>query len=401
MAGLIKRRDKYYARIRKWNGVKEDEIQIPLQTKFKAVALELLKDQNCGVNKYEADIKSGVIGSDKESLKKLFPWLNEVGTSTIVQMTVSDAVEEYLHFRRVALSNRTKTIKRTQQVLNNLIESVGATCPVKGLKASHIQEFMESCKNRLTETGVHIQMTRVSCFIDWLYDDKRKELGLSLDDKPKVYKGKLPKKKPSYLSETEFADVMQLSWLSQFHKDVFTFYRATGCRLREPFYGKLEVHGEDDWWLVVSSDKSKTGVPRQIKLTYQQMCFVKDMVGRKNPNCTIEHHTNGSNKNGNFSKIFKKAVREIGKGDLKFHNLRDTFAVMRYLETRDIYQVSKELGHSSVKVTEKYLTHELTKIKPDFPSLDWDNRSRKQAKNGDVDTDYVDTKPMEVEVVSR
>ena len=119
------------------------------------------------------------------------------------------------------------------------------------------------------------------------------------------------------------------------------------------------------------------------------------MVGRRSPRCTIKNHTNA------ISKIFKQAVRDIGRPELKFHNLRDTFALMRYLETRDIYQVSKELGHSSVKVTEKYLTHELTKIKPDFPSLDWDNRSRKQAKNGDVDTDYVDTKPMEVEVASR
>ncbi len=401
MAGLIKRRDKYYARIRKWNGIKEDEIQIPLRTTFKAVALELLKDQRYGVNKFEADIKSGVIGSDMASLKKLFPWLNEAGTSTIVQMTVSEAVEEYLHFRKVALSNRPSTIKRTQQVLNNLIESVCANRPVKGLKASHIQKFMESCKNRLTETGVHIQMTRVSCFIDWLYDDKRKELGLSLDDKPKVYKGKLPKKKPSYLSETEFADVMQLPWLSQFHKDAFTFYRATGCRLREPFYGKLEVHGEDDWWLVVSSDISKSGVPRQIKLTYQQMCFVKDMVGRRSPNCTIEHHTHGRNKNGNFSKIFKKAVRDIGRPELKFHNLRDTFALMRYLETRDIYQVSKELGHSSVKVTEKYLTHQLSMLKADFPSLARDYNARKQAENDVRDTQIRDTAPSKKEFASR
>ena len=395
MAQLKKRKGKYYARIRWRDGLKENDIQVPLRTIFKAVALEHLKDQKYGINKYETDIKSGIIGSDKESLKKLFPWLNEDGTSTIVQMTLADAVEEYLHFRKVAVSNQPSTIKRTQQVLNNLIESVGATRPVKGLKASHIQKFMESCKNRLTETGVHIQMTRVSCFIDWLYDDKRKELGLSLDDKPKVYKGKLPKKKPSYLSETEFADVMQLSWLSQFHKDVFTFYRATGCRLSEPFNGKLQVHGDDDWWLVVEATASKSGIAREIKLTYQQMCFVKDMVGGRSPLCTIKNHTNA------ISKIFKQAVRDIGRPELKFHNLRDTFALMRYLETRDIYQVSKELGHSSVKVTEKYLTHELSMLKADFPSLARDYNARKQAENDERDTVVRDTEPSKKEFASR
>ena len=130
------------------------------------------------------------------------------------------------------------------------------------------------------------------------------------------------------------------------------------------------------------------------------MCFVKDMLGRRSPNCTIEHHTHGRNKNGNFSKIFKQAVRDIGRPELKFHNLRDTFALMRYLETRDIYQVSKELGHSSVKVTEKYLTHELSMLKADFPSLARDYNARKQAENDVRDTLIRDTEPSEVEVAS-
>ena len=42
---------------------------------------------------------------------------------------------------------------------------------------------------------------------------------------------------------------------------------------------------------------------------------------------------------------------------------------MRYLKTRDIYQVSKELGHTSVKVTEKYTKFRLRKLEQDFPNL--------------------------------
>ena len=62
-------------------------------------------------------------------------------------------------------------------------------------------------------------------------------------------------------------------------------------------------------------------------------------------------------------------MRKIGREKLHFHNLRDTFAVMRYLETRDIYQVSKELGHSSVKVTEKYARFNIRRLSQDFPTL--------------------------------
>ena len=74
---------------------------------------------------------------------------------------------------------------------------------------------------------------------------------------------------------------------------------------------------------------------------------------------------------------------------------------MRYLETRDIYQVSKELGHSSVKVTEKYTTHKLSMLNADFPSLARDYNGTKRAKNGDVDTDYVDTELFESEISPR
>ena len=72
---------------------------------------------------------------------------------------------------------------------------------------------------------------------------------------------------------------------------------------------------------------------------------------------------------GHYSKVFKKMIQKIGRGDLHFHNLRDTFAIMRYLETRDIYQVSKELGHTSVKITEKYALFSLRKLSQDFPLL--------------------------------
>ena len=74
---------------------------------------------------------------------------------------------------------------------------------------------------------------------------------------------------------------------------------------------------------------------------------------------------------------------------------------MRYLETRDIYQVSKELGHSSVKMTEKYTTHELSMLIADFPSLARDYNARKQAKNDERGTVVRDTEPSKKEFASR
>ena len=70
-----------------------------------------------------------------------------------------------------------------------------------------------------------------------------------------------------------------------------------------------------------------------------------------------------------YSKEFKKCVKALGFSEHKFHNLRDTYAVRRWIETGDIHLVSKEIGHSSVTMTQKYADFNLRRLMADFPSL--------------------------------
>ena len=50
--------------------------------------------------------------------------------------------------------------------------------------------------------------------------------------------------------------------------------------------------------------------------------------------------------------------------------LRHTFAVKKYLETRDLYEVCKRLNHNSIKTTqEKYAQFSWSRLEQDFPSL--------------------------------
>jgi len=68
--------------------------------------------------------------------------------------------------------------------------------------------------------------------------------------------------------------------------------------------------------------------------------------------------------------MFKKALIDIGADSSKhLHSIRHTFAVRRYLHTRDIYQVKQEMGHSSVTTTEIYAKFNLRRLEMDFPSL--------------------------------
>jgi len=88
-----------------------------------------------------------------------------------------------------------------------------------------------------------------------------------------------------------------------------------------------------------------------------------------------------------YSKEFKRICRLVGL-DNKFNDLRHTFAVRRYLMTRDIYQVMKEMGHSKVTTTQIYADFELSRLKYDFPTI---VNTSKKPKIGKWDTDSWDT----------
>lgn len=81
----------------------------------------------------------------------------------------------------------------------------------------------------------------------------------------------------------------------------------------------------------------KTGA-KILKITDQALCHFNEYD--YNPDY-ISHH-------------FKKEVRRLGIKNARFHDLRRTFGYNLILQGMPIYEVSKLLGHSSVKVTENH-----------------------------------------------
>ena len=77
MATLVKHRDQYLSRVRKWDGVKQVTTTIPLRASKKDIAVVRHKI----VCKNEADIKAGII--NKYQFKDYFAWLNDTGTSEL------------------------------------------------------------------------------------------------------------------------------------------------------------------------------------------------------------------------------------------------------------------------------------------------------------------------------
>ena len=169
------------------------------------------------------------------------------------------------------------------------------------------------------------------------------------------------------------------------YKRAWQLYYETGCRLSEPFMGKLDGN-----WLIVDVENSKTHIQREIYLSKELIDTLEEMQQRM----VIYLQCNKSKRDfiKRYSRVFKECCKMVGINDKHFHHIRHTYAVRRYLEVRDIYKVAKELGHSSVTTTEIYAKFNLSRLEQDFPGLT--NSGKKdvfKAKYGIRDTDFRDT----------
>ena len=356
MATLKNRRGLWYARVREGrNG--RNERQIPLKTKSKVVARERISE----VNKVEKDIKSGIHFD--------FPWMSNETTTKVKRFTLVDAYEKWLSFRE-SEGIRPSTIRRNRYTMKHFSNVVGKSLPLSSITTTTIDTYRNYCiQTNMKPNGININLRAVKTFLNWCH---KRDL---IKKCPYVDSVSMPKKMPLYMSDELFNKVLELDWLEDHYKNAFLFYRNTGLRLSEPFQG--ELHGN---WLLVGGDETKQQMDKELSLSMNNVQRLSDMIeyAEKSFKGTIDSFKS------NLSKTFLKALREIDGEETKFHFhcLRHTFAVRRYLHTRDIYQVKQEMGHSSVTTTEIYAKFNLRRLEMDFPSLVKSNNSRENRKMG-------------------
>ena len=159
-------------------------------------------------------------------------------------------------------------------------------------------------------------------------------------------------------------------------------YRNTGMRLTEPVLGELKGNT-----LAISAEYSKTRMERCILLNPEDVSVVYELQSRYNTWKNKVKIKKVKYFDDKYSKEFKRKCRVV-ELDNKFHDLRHTFAVRRYLMTRDIYQVMKEMGHSKVTTTQIYADFQISRLEFDFPSISY---TPNQPIFGKMDTNMMDT----------
>ena len=371
MATLLKRREKWYARVI-WfpvNGRKER--QIPLRTESKVTARERITE----VNKVENDIKQG--------MEFTFPWLSESVKTKVKRFTLQDAVNQWMSKRIGKLAKNTTDLN--QVGLDYFVKFMGKTQPLENITTSQMERFADWLDGRgLSKNTINIHLRTIKAmFRYYLMVDKLIKI-------PHIQQLSVPETEPIYITDNEFQSIMELDWLDDFYKRMFLFYRETGMRLREPMMSVLD----GAWIDIPNTSKTKKG--RNIELDKPlQSIFIelKDWSENGYGSTLVDK---GADHN---SKKFKKALRSIGADESKhFHSLRHTFAVRRLIQGTSIYDLKLLMGHSSVTTTEVYSNMNLKRVAQDFPTIVTSYVN--EAKIGNLYTNLLYTTPTPTTYVS-
>jgi len=351
MASVKKRRNQYYARIqwRDENQAKREK-QIPLRTDKKSEAVV----RNHEVEKVENLIKQGQNWE--------FPWMGEGGKKKLIRLSIEEAIEKFYAVKR--LDNlRPRTFDAYKQGLNAFMEAVGSDYPIESVGLSEINIFKAWSKERKHKpTTTNLCLQKIKSFLKYCYDMQYIKVEVKFDML------KVKDKPPMYLNETNILKLFRSDAVDIHFRKAIYFYVQTGCRLEEPFNGYIS--GD---WLIIDSDASKTSLQREVELNEHTLPILLEMRYRvENSKGISGHGSKGATRRWlikTYSRKFKKCAINEGFGHHKFHNLRDTYATRRWAITGDILAVSKEIGHTSVKTTEKYTGFKLRRLMADFPSI--------------------------------
>ena len=335
MATLKKRRGKWYARVLWYEntGIRREK-QVPLRTESKVEARSRLSQ----VEKHRNEI----VELSRNGENYNFPWMNDDGILKIDVFTFQDAIDEWLGLRK-SQGIAESTINRNRCSMNTFTDILGRNIRLSEITTKSIEVYTDTMQKRThgkqerryRPNGININLRTLRTFLNW---SVRRNY---IDSLPYFSMVKTDKSLPSYISDSDFAKIMELDWLDDHHRKAFQFFRDTGCRLSEPFIGELS-----GTVLVIPAKYSKSRMEKEIEIDIQYLPTLLEMQDayqswiKKVNKPVLKYFTE------KYSKVFKECCRTIGI-DRRFHDLRHTFAVRRYLITRDIYQVMKEIWKGS------------------------------------------------------
>ena len=170
---------------------------------------------------------------------------------------------------------------------------------------------------------------------------------------------RVPEREPAYYRREQFQrllDTIRESWL----RDVVLFAAVTGMRQGEILslrWDQVDFRARVARLSSSASFKTKTGKRRSVPLGDTAIKLLRARESGHGSGVVFTLRGRPLMRRWVTTKL-RRYVREIGLDSrLNFHSLSTSFASWLALDGVSIYQISKLLGHSDVKITQEYYAH--------------------------------------------
>lgn len=301
--------------------------------------------------------KSTGTGRKSEAIKYLAAFKPNPKSPAVSKITLSSFRDEYTKYSKGAHTNKTTNHYRT--AFNEFIRITG-DISIMSITVRHVESFIAIKKHEAsawTAAKYHSALsTAFKTAIRW-------EL-IPENVFTRVKKPRIAEVRPAFFSREQFNELISVIDVREI-RDIAIFGVCTGMRLGEII--ALRWQDVDSVRRVINvlnygNFTTKTKKSRTIPMS-KYLCRLVDLRRGIVPPMVIGltrtdrvFHDRGKPwREEKLSGKFKKYVRKAGlPEDLKFHSLRHTFASWLVQSGVSLYEVSRLLGHSTVKMSEKY-----------------------------------------------
>lgn len=255
---------------------------------------------------------------------------------------------EYLKHSEVIHSiNTTKSIKSTVNALQNYFGDI----PLSTVNKQKINEYISV---RIKKASVYVGKSE-KAYLSGIFKYAISKNYLVENPAKGIHKFKVPEKQPLFFSEADFEILLRIVESSDLI-DLFRFAVNTGLRQMELLTLEWKQINFKDKYLILDNSTILTK-SKKIRTVTLNLTALQILTQRERNKTNEIVFTLGGKQitQSHISHKFKRYVKQSGLNPkLNFHSLRHTFASWLVQAGLSIFEISKLLGHSDIRVTEIY-----------------------------------------------
>ena len=265
---------------------------------------------------------------------------------------------------------RITTYQRYEVVLRLHINPVLGKRPIDQIKRSDVRDLLLGrYKKGLSKSSVALIRDVMSGVMQYAIDDEIITQNPVTGVTKNLNLGRTAKARGEALTAQEVADFLKAC--QAHYPEHFPFFLCafrTGMRLGELLalqWGDLDWHGR---FIRVKRSfkggvlsKTKTGRVRRVDMSDQLMEALKGLhtirkreaitLGRSKPICWVFHQGGEPWAQNSARNYFKRILKKAGLREIRFHDIRHTFASLLLSNGQSPVYVKEQLGHSSIQMT--------------------------------------------------